>query len=391
MSFSETFRAELFDADYEAMRELLGWAATKLGGKEAIWPIAMEAWSAPGQEEGAEPPRLITIREMARNAVKAENLAGPMLPARKLLALSGGSKEGKTYVALEMMRAVASGEPLFGVEEWIPKRGPVVYLDCENGESELRRRMERRGDLDEELLWFWCTEPFELGTEAGLETFNALVRTLPAAPQLVVVDTLREAFSNVRNWNEDAPVLAALKPWRKWAQKNCTVLVLHHNNKNSFATGADRMSGSTAVASVTDGMWLMTKSERMESGNKRWKFDVLGRGDMQGDLHVEMDTNNLRVMAVNAAQIAEEQRAAQDRALAAQRQKSWELLRGAKKGLTVQGYMAARGCSENTARRHLGDLVECNMARIGPEKRQEGMAKSPSNVYYAIEQTSMDT
>jgi len=383
MSLSESFWAELFDADEESVRRVLERLGEKHpGGRQGLWPVAMEAWGAPGQEEDGEPPRLITIREMARIAVAAENLAGPQLPARKLLALSGGSKEGKTYVALEIMRSIASGEALFGV--WEPRRGPVVYLDCENGSTELRRRMERRGDLAEELLWYWCTKPFELGTSEGRETFETLLRTLPAAPQLIVVDTLRESFRSVKNWNEDAPVLAALSPWRTWAQKNCTVLVLHHNNKSVFAQGADRMSGSTAIAAATDGLWLMTQSERLENGNKRWRFDMMGRGDIQGELIVEMNTETLRVTAVDAEQFAAEERARKDQALAARRQKVFDSLAAARKGLTVQGYMAARNVSEQTARNHLNDLVAVEMAFIHPtEKRKDGMAKDPGQVYYA--------
>ena len=62
-------------------------------------------------------------------------------PKGGLLLFGGESKIGKSFLVLEMMRALATGEDMFGNPQFvIPERAKVVLIEQELGDYILRGR-----------------------------------------------------------------------------------------------------------------------------------------------------------------------------------------------------------------------------------------------------------
>ncbi|HTB49682.1 MAG TPA: AAA family ATPase, partial [Solirubrobacteraceae bacterium] len=69
-------------------------------------------------------------------------LAPPMLPRAALTALYAPGGDGKSLLSMALAVAIAYGSELAGIE---CKHGMTVYLDAENGESEIHRRIYMLG------------------------------------------------------------------------------------------------------------------------------------------------------------------------------------------------------------------------------------------------------
>src|SRR5262249_11428930 len=151
-------------------------------------------------------------------------LAQDFLPQKKLVALSGLPKEGKSLVVLQILEDVNKGGMLLSRFP-INLSGPVVYFGMEDGGYEIKDRLLTRGatDLPD---YYICSKPLDINNEVGWTHFTKLISSLPAPPVMVVIDTNREAYMSVKDWNDAAIVGPALKRLRLWAQENCTVLLL---------------------------------------------------------------------------------------------------------------------------------------------------------------------
>jgi RecA-family ATPase len=108
-----------------------------------------------------------------------------------LAILAGRQKLGKTWLAMDFCAAVTIGGLAMGSIQC--SQGDVLYLDLENGERRIQRRLlelfpypDVRPVLDR---WIWRTQAPELGPEliAALEDWRQSV----ARPALIVIDVLQ--------------------------------------------------------------------------------------------------------------------------------------------------------------------------------------------------------
>jgi DNA-binding MarR family transcriptional regulator len=155
-----------------------------------------------------------------------------------------------------------------------------------------------------------------MSTHAGFATFEELVIGMHDKPGLVVIDTFREAYRSIKDFNNAGQVGPALSPLRNWAHKHCAVILVVHSNKNYQATGVARVSGSNALVSSSDAYIILDEQLQLENNDLRWKLDVGGRGIKQATYVVQMDTNTLRfrVLDKDEARKATAQSSSEDRA-----------------------------------------------------------------------------
>lgn len=151
---------------------------------------------------------------------------------------------GKSYLALALATSIVLNHEL--VPGMAPQRsGPVLYFDFEWDSREHARRLWqicRGGGLDERpagIKHFAFTSP--LRHQHGLGTLIHRER-----PSLVIVDSLGYALGGDITAQE--PISQAFGIMRSWG---CTVLVLHHENRDKG------FFGSIYIRNSTRNMWAM--------------------------------------------------------------------------------------------------------------------------------------
>lgn len=187
-----------------------------------------------------------------------------------LAVLAGRPKVGKSWIALQLAQAVATGGRFLGEPV---KRGPVLYLALEDVPRRLKRRAAMQGWTDfDSLCDFMGADNFRkigvLNKGGGTRIAKAIRKR---GYRLVVVDTLSRAISG----DQDSVVemTAALGPLQGMAQKhNCCVLILDHHNKMALRDMTDgtpfdviaNVLGSISKAGVADWIGGMYRSQGKE-------------------------------------------------------------------------------------------------------------------------------
>lgn len=177
-------------------------------------------------------------------------------------------------------------------------RGDVLYIDLENGERRVQRRLERmfpyapvRPDLSRMQFQF---DASEIGPDliAELDDWRETVET----PRLIVIDVLQRikpAGRAARNsYENDYSALADLQQWA--TEHGIAVLMLHHTRKGGADDPLEALSGSNGLSACADttlvlertaaGMTLYVRGRDVEERETALKFDeglwsILGDAD----------------------------------------------------------------------------------------------------------------
>jgi len=167
-----------------------------------------------------------------------------------LTILSGPGGAGKSYLALTLAHAVATGTHWLG---HFPTegRGPALYVDAERGRRLMARRLrEVERAAGRPLGVDFIFRPPKL--DAAF--LRAQVRE--RKPALVVLDSLSRLLPEGADENSNPAMTAALEPVRLIAEEFSTaLLVLHHDRKpQAFAdnSGAARVRGASAIVNLAD-------------------------------------------------------------------------------------------------------------------------------------------
>ena len=252
-------------------------------------------------DEDEDPPRLLKVADfMAEIGEPPPSLVPDFLPAKKLICMSGAAKQGKSLVGLEFLHSISTGRKLMGRFP-VETPGTVAYFGLEDGGHEIKSRLIQRGIIDVDGFYV-CWQSFDMAKAAGLETFKRLISEMPEPPTLIIIDTAREAFQ-LRDWNDASIVAPAISPFRKWAHKNCTIILITHNNKDKFATGVNKISGSGALVSSCDSFMILENQKLLENGDLRWDWEMAGRGLKTTKHILQMDTNNLHIRVLDGDEV----------------------------------------------------------------------------------------
>jgi hypothetical protein len=170
----------------------------------------------------------------------AAQLADPTTPLRWLLAdlflvgaagiLGGAPKSGKSFVALDLAVAVASGTPALGRFP-VAAPGPVLLLMAEDPPAVVVHRLAALAAARAQAL---ATLPLAVIVEPGVRLPEGLARLTATvaqrAPQLLILDPLiRLHRADENSAAEMATVLDGLRTLAR--ATDCAVLLVHHTRK----------------------------------------------------------------------------------------------------------------------------------------------------------------
>ena len=189
-------------------------------------------------------------------------------------------KGGKSWLALSMALAAASGGRALGVE--VPKR-PVLYLALEDGHRRLQDRCRRllvSDHIPPDFKYLTTVEPGRI-----VDTIGAWLRWKSGDPPLVILDTLGKVLPPTQlgesSYQRDYRVGSALKRIAD-SRPGMTLLVVHHDRKANADDFVDSVSGTHGLAGSADTIIVLARDRHETAG----LLKVTGRDVPEGEYAV---------------------------------------------------------------------------------------------------------
>lgn len=260
-----------------------------------------------------------------------------------LTVLAGAPKRGKSWLALALAVAVASGNDFLGQRV---TRGDVLYLDLESRQYRVQDRLSRliSGPAPEGLYVAHNAEPIGPRFYQQMEGWASKAKE----PSLIIIDTLGRVKArggkNENAYESDTRQYGALQAWA--AEHKLAIVVVHHLRKTKDSDDwFDRINGSNGLVGAADAVLGLGGAR----GDEVSKLMVSGR-DIDGDYEMAIRFADGRWILESSdnAQYEEEQAYANS-----------PLMRG------IFMLMYERKEWRGTATQLMDDIVECTQEPLG--------------------------
>lgn len=181
-----------------------------------------------------------------------------------LLTLNGPPKVRKSFLALAVAQAIASGGRALGAFDTRP--GPVLFNALEDTPRRIKSRLEMMGLAPSPNLHFSFAQDLQRGDEGC----SMLVRWCEQHPgaKLIVIDTLQK-FRTPTSGRQNAyeTDYAALSAIKNIADRfGLAILLVHHLRKGDADDVYERVSGSTAITGTADTNMVLLRERGSDDG-----------------------------------------------------------------------------------------------------------------------------
>lgn len=199
-----------------------------------------------------------------RNSANQKWLLDGIIPADGFGILYGPSGSYKSFVALDMAVAVATGQSWHGVD--VDGIGPVLYVAAEGAMGLQERavawsRHYKRdyGHLVILPVAVMLDDP--IMTQWFVEAAMKAQERLGSPFKMVVIDTMARSFNGDENSAQDTG--AFINSCSAWRSKldNCTVMIITHAGKE-VARG---IRGSSALKAACDFVYVVTRPAHLQA------------------------------------------------------------------------------------------------------------------------------
>jgi len=229
----------------------------------------------------------------------------PGLLPEGLLLLVGKPKQGKSWFALQIALAVASGGAL--LDSYQANQGEVLYLALEDTPQRLQARSKQLltsatgipTGLEFAVQWHRMDE-------GGLADLEAYVQTHTQA-RLIVIDTWAKftPLSPPRARTQYEVDYASLAPLKQLADTHhLSILAIHHLRKAAGKDALDEITGSTGLVGAVDGILLLKRSREQDDAT----LLVTGRDIQEQTLSLRFDFTTARWMRLESEDEPERRR-----------------------------------------------------------------------------------
>lgn len=244
------------------------------------YPVDMNVASLDQESEKEARKTTWTLAELLdAEFVEPTWIVAEMIPVG-LVSLAGRPKIGKSWMALQLAIAVASGGYFLGKEV---DKAHVLYLALEDTGRRLKKRIKQIGSMREAPITF-KTEYRPLDGE-GLN--DLLIEIASGQYKLIVVDTFARSLTagklEIKDYSDN---VAVLSPLQKMAQEYAVAILLvdHHSKINGDNPITD-LIGSIGKSATFDCVIGLYK----EQGKQGAKLMFVGRDQDDLDLAIEFD------------------------------------------------------------------------------------------------------
>jgi len=188
-----------------------------------------------------------------------------------LFILAGSSKIGKSWLILDICRAVSLADKVW---DFPAEQGDVLYLALEDNNNRLQNRLQKIGlgvSGDNEIPNITNLSGLHLvtasfGINSGLiEQVHNFMAVHPNV-KLLVIDTLER----IRDTTLDKSIYACdyrdMTALREITDKyNLTLMLIHHTRKMNDDDPLNMLSGSTGLTGSVDGIFVLQKTKRISN------------------------------------------------------------------------------------------------------------------------------
>lgn len=295
-------------------------------------------------------PKLASWSDLATSTATMRALVEGVLHCGTLSVLAGEGATGKTFIALELARAVASGGRFLGHFE-VQETGSALYLDAEAGESLMADRVRALGGGDPDVRFAFFPR-IQLGP--GVTELRPVLREL--RPKLLVLDSLGRFLPDGADENANSDCLAALAPLRELAVEfDLAALVVHHFRKTAIGDNrpGQRVRGASAIRDVADAVYTIALNR---NGDRVVTPDKIRAGLPIPAFRVAFDPNPDGGLTLTYAGTEEEDEDSKTELAAAVVMSA--LGEGRQTRRSLVELVRAQGVSERTLKRALRQLAE---------------------------------
>jgi hypothetical protein len=227
----------------------------------------------------------LTAKELMEMTFEPTRWVVPDVLPEGLSLLVGKPKKGKSWMALGMCEAVATGGVAFGTRR--VEQGDALYLALEDNHKRLQKRLKKVLNGAPAPDKMHIHTEWQRLDEGGAERLDKWLTDHPDA-RLVVIDTLAKIRPSVRGSNIYAEDYAALEKLLPLAAKHgVAIIVVHHLRKMGAADPMDEISSSTGLTAGVDGFLIL----RRTPGSKGPTLFVDGR-DIEEPTEYALHWNN---------------------------------------------------------------------------------------------------
>ena len=289
-----------------------------------------------------------------------------IVPSEGVVLLVGAPKLGKSWMALGLAIAVASGGKALGSLA-VDQAGPVLCVALEDSPRRLASRLTSvlAGGRAPEGLELWTEMPRL--DEGGVDQIRAWLDANPEA-RMVIIDTFARArpkrSRNGSAYDEDYSAIAEIQSLAM--QYGVAIVLLHHDRKAAATDWVETVNGSTGLTAAADALLLL----RRERGEHDAALLVTGRDLDEAEIALKFDAQIGTWSTLGDAQ---------QYRLSPERRAVLEAIEEAGKALGPQEIAAATGHDYDATRRLLSRMVE------------DGDLNSPGRGLYVSPVTSVTT
>ena len=217
-------------------------------------------YGANGRAEKNGKPQTFTAADLMASELPEPRWAVPGIVPEGVTLFAGKPKLGKSWAALGMCVAVATGGVALG--EVRVERGQALYMALEDNRRRLQKRLGKllAGGSAPEALHIAIDWP--RAGEGGVEALQAFLEARPGI-RLVVIDTLARfkprASGRRSAYDEDRDAVDPLAPVA--AEYGVAIVLVHHLREMESDDPLDMIHGSAGLTGGVDGA-LVLKRQR---------------------------------------------------------------------------------------------------------------------------------
>jgi hypothetical protein len=198
-----------------------------------------------------------------------------------LTVLGGRPKRGKSWMALQIAQAVATGDSTLGRTV---AAGTAFYIALEDNPKRIKGRMTLMRHRQTSRLGFAYDWPAL--DRGGLEFIRQLIEE--HAPILIVIDTISRITGRGRDQDSNADMTDLLHPLQQLAlTRSMSITLIDHHKKPGMDINdaIDDIMGSTAKTGVADCIWGLYR----KSGQSTASLKITGRDVEETELAMVWD------------------------------------------------------------------------------------------------------
>jgi len=205
--------------------------------------------------------RTSTLRKKYGNEPNDTFLIEDLIESNSLNLIAAPSFTGKTYVAMDICRAIINGREFLGKQ---CENGSVVYFDNEMKEKYFYKRMEKINFQDDNDDFIYYNNVFpDVSNDNEKQLFLDKMKEFvdDEGANLIVIDSLNSSSNGLEeNSNKD---MREFMDFLNQVSAICTVLVVHHTSKynNPKCLTREDIRGASCIFNNCDNVFVIDKDD----------------------------------------------------------------------------------------------------------------------------------